>query len=164
MIRKGIAKIRMNHALEHASIAVLLEQGFRPPLGGYSVPHGFVVFARASTERVRCAVHDAHDRLARGQHDLAVSPYCGTNLVTGALLAGVLTSVIMGRRGRQAARVPVAAAAIVGATLLSRPLGNQLQRRFTTLAEVQNLVVVDVRPLWSGLGGVHLVRTRVESG
>ena len=164
MIKKGIAKVRMNHALEHASIAVLLEQGIRPPLGGYSVPQGFVVFARASTEQVRCAVHDAYDRLTRGQHELAVSPYCGANLVTGALLAGVLTSVIMGRRGRRVARLPLAAAAIVGATLLSRPLGRQLQRRVTTLAAVQDLVVVDVRPLWSGLGGVHLVRTRVKSG
>ena len=93
-----IRRVRQNHGLEHATVTVLLERGVRPPLGGYSTAGGFFIFGRASSETVSDAVYEALARMKEGQKELAVSPYCGTNLATGALLAGLLTTAILGRR------------------------------------------------------------------
>ena len=54
--------------------------------------------------------------------------------------------------------------AIIGATLVSRPLGNALQRRYTTLADVKDMEITGVRRLWAGgpdgTFAVHRVGTR----
>ena len=155
-----VRQTRQNHALEHATIAVMLEKGAQPPLGGYSTPGGFFVFGRVSTEAVSEAAFEALDRLAEGQRELAISPYCGTNMVAGAVLTGLVTAVIMGWRGNRLRRIPTAAAAIIGASLVSRPLGNALQRRYTTLADPEGLKIAEVRQIWTVPYPVHRVRTR----
>ncbi len=157
MTSNPIRHVRQNHALEHATVAVLLEKGIRPPLGGYSTAGGFFIFGRASSETVSDAVYEAFTRMKEGQKELAVSPYCGTNLATGALLAGLLTTAILGRRKGRLRRFPFAVAAIVGATLASRPLGNSLQRRYTTLAEVSDLEITGIRRLWKGSYTIHRI-------
>lgn len=161
MIGEALTRVRQNHALEHATVAVLLERGLRPPLGGYSTSGGFFIFGRASTEQVARAANEALARVKEGQRELAVSPYCGTNLVAGAMLAGLVSALIMGRRENRWQRVPAAALASIGATLVSRPLGNALQRRYTTLAEVDGVEITGIRRLWSGAYKLHRVGTRV---
>ena len=84
---RPLDRVRRNHALEHATIAVLIENGVRPPLAGYSVPGGFLVYGRVSTEMLSAASSQALDRLQSGERELAISPYCGSNLVVGAVLA-----------------------------------------------------------------------------
>ncbi len=56
------------------------------------------------------------------------------------------------------------AAAIVCATLVSRPLGEMLQRRYTTLADMSGLEIVGVRRVWAGPFMLHKVVTRVNPG
>ena len=164
MIGSAIRHVRQNHALEHATVAMLLEMGMRPPLGGYSTPGGYFIFGKASSDGITQAATEALRRLMEGQKTLAVSPHCGTNLATGAMLAGLLSALIMGGRNRHPRRLSVAAVAIIGATLVSRPLGNALQRRYTTLADVEGMEITGVRRLWGeGPGGtftVHRVGTR----
>ncbi len=154
-----IRRIRQNHALEHATVAILLEMGVPTPLGGYSTSGGFFIFGRASTETVREAANEALARLKSGRSELAVSPYCGTNLATGALLAGLLTTLILGRGKKRLTRLPLAVGAIIGASLVSRPLGNALQRRYTTLADVEGVAISRIRRLWAGSLPVHRVST-----
>ena len=161
MIGRLVRGIRRNHALEHATIAMLMEGGVRPPLGGYSTPGGFFVLCRAPSDLLRQAANEALQRLREGHKELAVSPYCGTNLVAGALLSGLLAAVILGRGRQRFQRIPAAATAILLATLVSRPLGNALQRRYTTLADVEGMEIVGIRRVWAGPFTVHRVRTRV---
>ena len=80
--------VRRNHALEHGTVTMLLEAGARTPLGGYSTSGGFFIFGRASLEEVRTAAQEALASLQSGREELAISPHCGTNLATAALLGG----------------------------------------------------------------------------
>ena len=155
-----LRQVRKNHGLEHATVWVLLKGGMRPPLGGYSTAGGFFIFGRASLDVVTEAAHEALERLRSGQRQIAISPHCGTNLVTGAVLAGVLSGVMMRRREKRPRRFAAAAAMIIGATMVSRPLGNALQRLYTTLADVDDLEIVEVQRVWQGPYPLHRVRTR----
>ena len=69
MLSELLKKVRRNHGLEHATVAILLEKGVRPPMGGYSVPGGFFIFGRIPTELVSEAVTEAFDRMSSGQRD-----------------------------------------------------------------------------------------------
>ncbi len=163
MITELVRQVRRNHGLEHATVAVLMERGVRPPMGGYSFPGGFFVLSKASTETVSEAAHEALERLSAEEQELAVSPFCGTNLATGALLAAALSALILGRKEGRLRRIPTAAGAILGAMLVSRPLGNALQRHYTTLADVSGLEIYGIKNLLGSLTGrftVHKVRTR----
>ena len=159
LVGDTVRRVRQNHALEHATIAVLQESGVRLPLAGYSTSGGFFIFGKASTEAIYRAAHDALSRLDAGERELAISPYCGTNLVTGALLAAVLSAVLMGRRQGRFRRIRGAAMAIVGASLLSRPMGKSLQRFYTTLADVSDMAIAEVGRIWAGPYTLHNVRT-----
>ena len=163
LIGDAITQVRKNHSLEHATIAVLQESGVRLPLAGYSTSGGFFILGRASTEVIDQAAHVALSRLIAGQRELAISPYCGTNIATGAFLAAVLSSVLVGRRQGRLRRIGGAAVAIVGASLLSRPVGKGLQRLYTTLADVSDVTIVDVGLIWAGPYTLHSVRTKFGS-
>ena len=161
-MRSLLNDIRRNHALEHATVAVLLERGARPPLGGYSTRSGFLIFGRLETELVEESALGALARLNAGQKELAVSPFCGTTIVTRAVLSGLVTSLIMGRKEGRVRRIPILAAALVGAALLSRPLGDALQRLYTTLSEPVGQQIVDVRRVWAGPFTIHRVHVSFE--
>ena len=141
-----IVRVRKNHALEHATVAVLLERGSVPPLGGYSLPSGFVIWARATPDDVSAAAREALLLLEEGHSDLAISSYCGTNFVAAALMGG-LTSLVVGRGRGLWPRVRGAAAGLVVASLLSRPVGKFVQRQFTTQADVHGTEITSVRVL-----------------
>ena len=157
-----VRRTRQNHGLEHATVAILMGRGMRPPLGGYSTAGGFFIFGRATTDDVASAAGDALVRMKAGQRELAVSPYCGTNLATGVLLAALISAVIMRRSRNRARRVPAAILAAIGATLWGRPLGQVLQRHFTTLADVDDLHITGIRRLLAGRFTLHRVSTSVD--
>ena len=158
-----VDRIRRNHAIEHATIAGLLEGGATTPIGGYSTPAGCLVYGGENGEVVRTAADQALDRLKQGQTHLAVSPHCGTNLVVGALLAGLLSGMVLRERERRIRRLPLAVAAIAGAVWAARPLGSFIQRRYTTLASVESMSVVGVKTIRLGPVTVHWVRTSESS-
>ena len=96
MLRDVISRIRRNHAIEHATVSLLMARGIKPPLGGYSTAGGFLIIGGVTLEEVSEATLEALGRLKGGESGLAVSPFCGTNLVTGALLAGAAAALVMG--------------------------------------------------------------------
>ncbi len=160
LIERFVRRVRVNHGLEHATIAALLGRGVPTPLGGYSTANGFYVYGRVTTEQLRDAVESALDAMAEGARDLAVSPYCGTNLAIGALVAGAVSGLLGGRSTRKRRRIPALAAGVAVSMLVSRPLGAWVQRRFTTSGEVDGLSIAGIRRLKGGAFTVHRVATR----
>ena len=146
----AIERTRRNHALEHATVALLLERGAKPPIGGYSTPAGFVIWARSEPETVSGAASDALDLLNDGYSELAISPYCGTNFAAGVAL-GVVAAYIAGRgAGRGRGLLPKLRGAAVGfavASAFGQPVGRLVQRRLTVRADVAGAEIASVRVL-----------------
>ena len=161
MLRDVISRVRRNHALEHGTISLLLQRGMKPPLGGYSTPGGFFVFGGTTSTDVSNAAVEALSRLKQGESELAVSPFCGTNLATAALLAGAAATLVLGKGEKRLQKLPTAGIVILAATMLARPVGNTLQRRYTTLADARDMDISGVRRVWSGPLTVHRVSTRI---
>ncbi len=151
MIWETIRRVRRNHALEHATVTLMLEEGVRGPLGGYSTPWGFFVVGDLSTQQLGRIVDHALNSLSMGRGEMAISPHCGTNLAVAALFSGALTRLVLGRskKGRWK-RLPLVLGVVVVGALLSKPVGNAIQRRFTTLSDMDGLEVVDIQKAWPG--------------
>ena len=163
VIQDTIRRVRRNHALEHATVTLMLEEGVRGPLGGYSTPWGFFIVGDLSKEQLARIVDDALFSLNMGRSEMAISPHCGTNMAVAALFSGVLTRLVLGKskEGRWK-RMPLVLGAVVVGALLSKPVGNALQRRFTTLSEMDGLEVVSIRKAWPGeRPRLHRVITRM---
>ena len=152
-----VDRVRRNHAIEHATIAVLAARGHRPPMGGYSTPGGFWVYGNIPSDDVADAATHALTRLRAGESRLAISPYCGTNLAVGIAGAVLLAGFIRKRVPSRTARVPLVAAAVLGAIMLKRPLGMAAQRELTTLSEVGDAELTDVRRMSLGRHILHRV-------
>ena len=163
MIQETLRRVRRNHALEHATVTLMLEEGVRGPLGGYSTPWGFFIVGNLSTEQLSRIVGEALGSLRAGRSEMVISPHCGTNMAVAAIISGALTRLVLGRRksGRWK-RLPLVMGAVVVGAALSRPVGNAIQRRYTTLSEMDGLEVVDVRKAWPGNAPrLHRITTRM---
>ena len=139
-----IRRTRRNHGLEHATITVLTPKGYR--LSGRSDDGGFVLLGEVPTEAVEKAAAEALGRMKGGEHQLAVHPNCGTNLVTTGFLATLVAFVGMGGSSRKDAmnRFPYVSTAMMGVILFGPLLGMNLQKHFTTEGDPGDLEIVDV--------------------
>jgi len=163
VIQETIRRVRRNHALEHATVTLMLEEGVRGPLGGYSTPWGFFVVGDLSTQQLGRIVDEALNSLNVGRREMAISPHCGTKLAVAALFSGALTRLVLGRskKGRWK-RLPLVLGVVVVGALLSKPVGNAIQRRFTTLSDMDGLEVVGIQKAWPGQQPrMHRVTTRM---
>jgi len=159
-----IARIRRNHALEHATIHVLTEHEPRRHLMGRTTTQGFYLFGEAAAEEVAAAVSEALARLQRGEHSLAVHPRCGTNLATAGVLAGLSSFVAMsGRSKSRLAKLPQIVLAATLAVIAAQPLGMALQKHVTTLPEVEEVTIGEITRLRRGQVVVHHVYLGQES-
>ena len=69
-----ISATRRNHALEHATVTVLLERfGFTRSLAGRSNQRGFNIFGNVSTQELRSAVDEGLARLLFSKYRLKAS-------------------------------------------------------------------------------------------
>ena len=162
-----IARIRRNHALEHATIHVLSEHSPRRHLMGRTTTRGFYLFGEVAAEEVAIAVSEALVRLQRGEHSLAVHPRCGTNLATAGVLAGLSSFVAMqlscrpttgsGRSKSRLAKLPQIILAATVAVMAAQPLGLVLQRHVTTLPEVGGVTIGEITRQRRGQVVVHHV-------
>lgn len=156
---KYIDAVRRNHALEHATIA-LLKQHLPPEtrLSGRSTASGFYLYGGMPTELVEKSAREALALLQQGESYLAVSDLCGTNLAVGGILAGLAALLAVGR-GRRLERLPRGLLAALTAALVAQPLGRWVQRNLTTQAQVGSLAIVGVEHRQRGPLTVHVVRT-----
>ena len=164
VIQDTVRRVRRNHALEHATVTLMLDEGVRGPLGGYSTPWGFFIVGNLSTEQLTRIVHKALESLNAGSSEMAISPHCGTNMAVAALFSGALTRLALGKSRRvRWKRIPIVLGAIVLGAALSRPVGNAIQRRYTTLADMNGLKVISIRKTWLGPNPrLHRVITRMS--
>lgn len=144
-----IRRVRQHHAVEHATITILMARNPGLSLiGGRSDHRGFYVYGPLQTPVLATAVQEALKRLKNGEARLAIHPNCGTNLVTAGTLAGVAALTAAGiaryRRAGLLDQVPAAILAATGAVVASRPIGMRLQRQVTTRADVSDLQVGEI--------------------
>ena len=154
-----LERIRRNHALEHATLAVLASSGVKGLLAGYSTNGGFWLLAPASASTVEAAANTALERLSSGESHLAISASCGTNLAVASLLASAAIRLAKGRSGGGGAGWLVKTVLVVGALALARPLGIAIQRKLTTLSLVEGMRVSGVSTLRIGQFHLHRIFT-----
>jgi hypothetical protein len=88
--------LRRNHALEHATIVVMMEREPGRKLNGFSTDEGFFVQGVRSLEEVDGAAREALRRLRAGEKGLAVHRNCGTTIVAANLLAAIFFLAALG--------------------------------------------------------------------
>ena len=81
--------LRRNHALEHATIVVMMERQPGRRLNGFSTDEGFFVQGVRSAQEVDSAAREALRRLRGGEKGLAIHRNCGTTIVAANLLAAI---------------------------------------------------------------------------
>jgi hypothetical protein len=163
-----IKQVRRNHALEHATVHILSQRHPDTTIYARSQPSGLVVFGELPTEEVAKAVEEALVRLRGGEHQLAIHPNCGTNLVTAGGLSGLAAVLAMrvqqiGRKKRDlrqlVSSLPLAILAATAALLFAQPLGQTLQLYVTTDADVGSLHVTEISRRSQGKLVFHVVNT-----
>ncbi len=156
MLRRLVGAVRRNHALEHATVTLLLSRIPSTRMVGRASRDGFYLWARVPTEQLEAHVHEGLMRLKGGESRLAVTPLCGTNLAIGGFLAGAAAMVALGSQ-RRLDRLPSVTAAAMFGLVAAQPLGRLAQQYITTSADLNGMEIVGVRSLG---GGLHKVETR----
>ncbi len=156
-------KTKRNHGLEHGTITLLLaEASTSKPMAGYSIPGGFFVVGDVTTEQVRSCADEALDRMKNGETELAVSPFCGTNLIVGAGLATAATLAGYRIGGRGLRGFNRAFSNAIFALVAARPLGRYVQSRYTTSGDVASMRINSISRYKIGNLTVHWVSTEFD--
>jgi hypothetical protein len=157
MLKDAVNAIRRNHALEHATITLMLAETGPMRVIGRAGTDGFFVYANVTREKLERFAQQALQRLQGGEAGLAVSPLCGTNIAVGGILAGAASYLAIGsgRKGMDSAARAVIAGML--GVLMSQPLGRLIQKNYTTSPDLGGVRIVSVEPV--GRFGVHKVRT-----
>jgi hypothetical protein len=160
--------LRRNHALEHATIVVMMEREPGRRFNGFSDDDGFFVQGVRSTDEVDSAAREALRRMRAGERRLAIHRNCGTTIVAANLLAAVffLGAVGLGLYMSWPLYLMILGG-IVLSLLLRVPLSLLLQRFVTTDADLSNAEVGWVEParpqdMRSGFLGVLLAASSVR--
>ncbi|MDA1036402.1 MAG: DUF6391 domain-containing protein [Chloroflexi bacterium] len=151
---------KRNHGLEHGTIALIMSRlPHQQPMAGYSIPMGFFVVGDVTTDQVESCSAEALSRMQAGEADLAVSPFCGTNIVVGAALTTLATIAGYNAAGRGLRGINRAFSNAALAIVASQPLGRMVQRRYTTSADVGDMRIKGVTRHQMGKITVHWVAT-----
>ena len=151
MLNRMIGSMRRNHALEHATVSVLLSRlGPNIRLVGRAVTSGFYIYGNVPAQELEAAAAEALVRMQRGEKQLAVSPLCGTNLAVAGTLAGIAALLTVGS-GNRWERMPNVLMSAMLAVLAGQPLGRLAQKHLTTDAGLADTHIVGFRH--GGRGG-----------
>ena len=154
-----INKIRRNHAVEHATVAVMVEDGLHGLVAGYATSNGFWLFSKAGNQEVMNASKNALARLCHGENNLAVSKNCGTNIALTVIMTDLAFQlyrrVTKSKSSDLGPRILIAAASIA----ISNPLGLKIQQYFTTLSDVSQVRIIKVNSYKFGKMYLHKVNT-----
>lgn len=159
MLKRVVNSVRRNHALEHATIAVLLSKYGPMRVLGRASHDGFYIYGNVPTERLQEFAHEALVRLQKGESHLAVSPLCGTNIAVAGVLAGCASYLALGSRRSWLEGLSGAVMAAILAVLAAQPIGKLVQKHYTTSPDLEGVRIVSVDRMGGGLTSVHKVRT-----
>ncbi len=154
-----IQNIRRHHAIEHASLSIILSKNSALHLAGYSDNLGFWVVGDVETDKMMAAVDEAITRLQAGEASLAIHPNCGTNFAASGIIAGSLAWLGMLGTNRsfkkQLDRWPMIVTLVTLGLIASQPLGPYLQANFTTDANIGDVKVKEITITKRGAVQVH---------
>lgn len=151
----GISRVRRNHAIEHATVAVLFQRRGRVvSVVGRSDQRGFRLFGPFSREEVAAAAEEAITRLRAGEDHLAVSHLCGTNLAVTGTMAGAAALLTVGASRREGWSRALTFSML--AAVLATRVGLWIQRHATTDAAIGEIRLQRVEESGSLRGGRHL--------
>lgn len=157
MLGNLVGNVRRNHALEHATVQLLLAKlGPDIRLVGRAVNDGFYIYGNIPTGVLQDCAVEGLARLKRGESFWAVTPLCGTNIVTAGIVASMASLAVAGG-GRRGDKVPNAMMAGIVGVVLSQPLGRLLQKHVTTSPDLADTRILGVER--RNNGGVHKVLT-----
>jgi hypothetical protein len=157
MLGSFIGNVRRNHALEHATVSLLLARlGPDLRLVGRAVNDGFYIYGDVPTETLRQCAAEGLARLKRGEAFWAVTPLCGTNIATAGIIASLASLAVAGKAPR-GDRIPTVMLAGIIAVLFAQPLGRSLQKHITTSPDLSDTEITDVERRRNG--GGHKVTT-----
>ena len=163
MLGEIVGSVRRNHALEHATITVLLNKlGRDVRMIGRATRDGYYLYADVPTDLLEVSTREALQRLKSGEEHLAVSPLCGTNLAVAGALAGIASTLTLGN-GRRRERLPNVILASMLAVLAAQPLGRVVQKYLTTSPDLADTEIVAIKNSGRGGGTFHKVQTRRAS-
>ena len=155
MLGSFVGDVRRNHALEHATVQLLIARlGPKLRLVGRAAGDGFRLYGHVPPQALAEAVREALTRLQRGEAHWAVTPLCGTNLATAGILASLATLFVASRTKEKVSNGIVAG---IAAVTVAQPLGRLIQEKLTTSADLADteLVSIESRPD----GRYHRIRT-----
>lgn len=161
MLKELIDAVRRNHALEHATVSVLLSRlGPTFRVVGRATRDGFYLYGDLPTDEVAAASAEALRRLQRGEDYLAISPLCGTNIAVGGILAGISALLALGANPPQRLdRLPnVCMAAMLG-IIAAQPIGRLVQKHLTTDPDLSGMTILGVKEHGRGPARYHKVQT-----
>lgn len=154
----GNKVLRRNHALEHATIAVMMERQPGRRLNGYSTDSGFFVQGARSLEEVDSAAREALRRLQSGERGLAIHRNCGTTIVAASLISALSFLILMGVGGYMGWNLYLLILASMVISLALRvPVSLLLQRFVTTEQNLRDAEMGWVEPARTqdlGRGGI----------
>jgi hypothetical protein len=160
--------LRRNHALEHATIVVMMQREPGRRLNGFSDDDGFFVQGVRSTDDVDGAAREALERLRAGEKGLAIHRNCGTTIVAANMLAAVFFLVALGVGLYLGWPLYLLILGGVALSLLLRvPLSLLLQRFVTTDSDLSNAEVGWAEParpqdMRGGVLGILLAASSVR--
>ncbi len=142
-----ITLIRWNHAVEHATIHILSRMLPYVSMAGRSNKNGFYIYGDLPTEMLRSAVQEAIDRILAGEHQLAIHPNCGTNMVSSAVLAagGTMLATTGTKHRGLSEQVPAGILGALMGVVLGQVVGLRLQAQVTTGTDFKRARIVEIQ-------------------
>ena len=138
-------RVRQNHALEHATIALLSARHPKVVFTGRSTANGFYVWGKVDAGGVRTAADEALERLRTTEPDMALHPRCGTNLAVASVMA--FGSSVCTTPSR--CLMPDAASAAASANRGSRPVRSARFESGGRSCGSPGPTIVTLRPCWA---------------
>lgn len=147
-------RLRMNHALEHATINVLQSRYGAAGLSGFAREDGFFISGWHDPRSLESAAREALMRLSLGERHLAIHTRCGTSRAVGNFFFAVVLLTVLLWGGHLDLLTIIAGGAVL--FVISPSIGLFVQRTLTTNSRVKDLAIEGVAPIYSGTGPSHL--------
>ena len=158
MLSELIGNVRRNHALEHATVSLLISRlGPDLRLIGRATGDGFFIYGDVPPQALADSAKEGLKRLQQGEAFWAITSLCGTNLATAGVLAG-LSSLAVAGSGARKDRIGSVIVASIAAVTVALPLGRLIQKHVTTCADLADTEIVAIESRASGR--YHKVKTR----
>ena len=154
-----ITTLRQNHALEHATMSILIRKvGLNVRVVGSATIDGFYVYGDIPTEAIRGAATEGLARLQRGEQQLAVSPFCGTNITVAGIMAGIACLLVLGGKDRRQL-LPRAILVATWAIIAAQPIGRIVQKYLTTSPILSDVTIKRITRRGIGTRILHKIET-----